>query len=274
LIECEVNLKPSFNTLSLKNNLKKYVDQEINKGGINKISLYYRDLNNGPWFGIDEREFFSPASLTKVPLMMAYYLKAEQNSSILQKKIKCQSLESYEAQNFSPEQKLELGQKYTIDELISRMVKSSDNVALNMLLDNVSEKEANKVFSDLGISVSKTNQDPEGDFLSVKNYASFFRVLYNASYLNNEMSEKALELLSQSSYTRALRAGIPKEIVVAHKFGERKYLDTGERQLHDCGVVYHQKSPFLLCVMTRGDNFDTLNRIIKEIASLTYQQID
>jgi len=28
-------------------------------------------------------------------------------------------------------------------------------------------------------------------------------------------------------------------------------------QLHDCGIVYYPETPYLLCVMTKGWNFET-----------------
>jgi hypothetical protein len=44
------------------------------------------------------------------------------------------------------------------------------------------------------------------DFLSVKDMATFFRILYNASYLGRENSEYALKLLSQVDFNNGLRA--------------------------------------------------------------------
>lgn len=46
------------------------------------VSVYFKDLNAGKWFFIDN-EKFSPASLSKVPLMIAYYKLAESQPAIL-----------------------------------------------------------------------------------------------------------------------------------------------------------------------------------------------
>lgn len=55
--------------------------------------------------------------------------------------------------------------------------------------------------------------------LSVVEYSTFFRVLFNASYLSQASSEKALGYLAQSTFTAGLRAGVPAQVQIAHKFG-------------------------------------------------------
>ena len=44
-----------------------------------KISFYYRDLNHGAWIGINENEKYTPSSLLKVTIMIAYFKEAESN---------------------------------------------------------------------------------------------------------------------------------------------------------------------------------------------------
>jgi beta-lactamase class A len=86
------------------------------------------------------------------------------------------------------------------------------------------------------------------------------------------MSEKALKLLSQIKYTDALVKGINNpQIIVSHKFGERTFNDTGEKQLHDCGIVYIPQKPYLVCIMTRGDDFTKLSSSIAQISKTIYQ---
>lgn len=106
------------------------------------------------------------------------------------------------------------------------------------------------VFNDLGIPLPR-----DIDYaLSVKEYASFFRILYNASYLTRENSEMALKLLSESKFRGGLAGKIPSDIVIAHKFGEREMIDengSSINQLHDCGIVYYTPYPYLICIMTR-----------------------
>ena len=110
--------------------------------------------------------------------------------------------------------------------------------------------------------------------LSAENYASFFRVLFNASYLSRSLSEKALSLLAQSDFKDGLVAGVPPGIKVAHKFGFRITGINGEiKQLHDCGIIYYPRHPYLLCIMTSGKSYEYLDDAIKELSRVVYQEI-
>ena len=128
-----------------------------------------------------------------------------------------------------------------------------------------------QLYTDL--QISPPNDAVSDDFMTVKTYASFFRILYNASYLSPAMSEKALSLLSQITFDKGIVAGVPNNIPVAHKFGERIYTDNQEHQLHDCGIVYHLTDPYLLCVMTRGTDFNVLTSVIKDLSKQVWDEM-
>lgn len=71
----------------LENRLTQFIQDKKSSGELIQGSVYFRDLNNGPWFGVDEKTDFAPSSLLKLPVMMAYYKIAEDNPAILSKKI-------------------------------------------------------------------------------------------------------------------------------------------------------------------------------------------
>jgi beta-lactamase class A len=111
--------------------------------------------------------------------------------------------------------------------------------------------------------------------LSVKEYASFFRVLYNASFLTREHSEQALALLAETDFPYGIESGLPPGTVVAHKWGIRTSTVQGEdvEQLHDCGLVYYPNHPYLLCVMTRGDDTLRQAQLIAEVSRVVYDEV-
>jgi hypothetical protein len=45
------------------------------------------------------------------------------------------------------------------------------------------------------------------------------------------------------------------------------------RELHDCGIVYLPDNPYLLCVMTKGNDFAKMEKIIEEISRLSYERL-
>lgn len=273
LLECEPGQDSSKLTglNPLQQEISSLIENEKKSGLITEAAVYFRDLNNGPWFGVNEHKPFSPASLLKLPVMMAYYKKSEKNPELLQKKVKYEAKDQLLQQNFTPTNSIEKGKEYSIDELIERMMIYSDNGALTVLEDNIEPTLIDKITLDLGVETA-TKATPE-DFMSVKGYSGLFRILYNASYLEKNLSEKALEILSRTEFTKGIVGGVPKSIKVSHKFGERE-LSEGIKQLHDCGIVYHPNSPYLLCIMTRGSDLLSQEDVIAKISSLTFHGIE
>jgi hypothetical protein len=93
--------------------------------------------------------------------------------------------------------------------------------------------------------------------------------------LNPEASEQALELLAESDYGNALRAGINPAIPVAHKFGLlTREAEPKERELHDCGIVYYPNNPYLLCVMSKSTlPLSEIETTIADISKTVYDYL-
>ena len=271
LLECYSNKSDSPENNKLKNKIEYLLTTEIREKKITEASVYFRDLANGPWIGINENKEFTPASLLKVPILITYYKMAENNPEILKQLILTDAAnQGFTTPNIRPAKTIEVGKKYSVEELLEAMIIQSDNFAANTLLSKLSEEGFAKIFNDLGLSYPNIYKTE--DFMSVKDYASFFRILYNASYLDKFYSEKALKLLASSEFNLGLTAGLPENIEIAHKFGERKNNDI--EQLHDCGIIYKQNKDYLLCVMTRGTDFDNLADVISDISKLVYENVN
>jgi len=276
LLDCAEESDETISANRLKNLVEKYINESKSAGKASVVAVYYRDLNNGPWFGINSSTDFTPASLLKIPLMLTYFKLAEKDPSVLQQKIKnnaADTQEMYDSMNFKAEKQLEPNADYTVEELITRMIEYSDNVAYKILLDNVDKPKLQSIYEDFGIDISKGINNTSEDILTLKDYSSFYRILYNASYLNKDLSEKVLELLSKTTFNSGLVAKLPENTVVAHKFGERHFSGTNESQLHDCGIVYTADKNYILCIMTKGTDFNNLIEVISNISSQVYTYI-
>ena len=270
ILDCENVSQNDSSVISLyKVNQK--VESLKDKYGVEDISLYFRDLNNGPWVGISEEKIFSPASLLKTPIIMALFKYAETNPDILNKEIitKESDILADSNQNIVFPDVLKKDTKYTLLQVAESMIKKSDNAGVGIILNNIPKNYVDGVFRSIGVPYKDLNTEVS---LRVKDYAAFFRVLFNASYLDREMSEKTLEILSESEYKNGLVAGVPEDITVAHKFGER--VSDNIYQLHDCGIIYYPQNPYLLCVMTRGNSFKNQEDFIKDISNYIYTEID
>lgn len=242
------------------------------------ISIYYRALNNGDRVGINEKEYFSPASLMKLPILLAYLKKAESEPELLDKKVvyhKDPEFANYK-QNFMPTKELQEGNEYSIREYLVYMIKYSNNDASITLEDNIDTTYILKTFSDLWMAFPSIISWAFDNNIRVKDYATFFRILFNSSYLNKENSQWALELLSTTAFNDGLVAGLPRDMAVAHKFGERGIIGLNgreQKQLHDCGVVYFPKHPYIICIMTRGYDRDILKSTLKDISKIIFDEM-
>ena len=241
------------------------------------VAVYFRDLENGNWFGIRDSEPFSPESQLKLPLMIAYFRWAETNPLVLRKRLPAVlPSDRPEPRYLKPRRPLEQGRSYTVNDLIYRMVVDGNPDAYTLLSANLPVKHEQKIYTDLYVNYDPQKKD---DSLSLSAYASFFRVLFNASYLSEELSEKALRHLARSSFQDGMAAGVPPGIDVARKAGER-FLEAGDGetpdlvQLHEFGIVYHARRPFLLGVTVRGTDFDDLAGVISDITKLIYTEVD
>jgi len=253
------------------------IDAWKKEGRVEEVAVFFRDLENGPTFGINDHEKFIPASLLKVPVMFTYFKLAEEDPSILENKLEYKTAlsELLPPQTGASEHKLELGRTYKVDNLIFRMIAYSDNGANLLLLEHLKRLSPDRdllteTFTELGMINLKG--DIEAEALSAKTYASFFRLMYNSSYLSKEFSEKGLKYLSQSDYKQGIRGGIPGNISVANKFGERQ-ISEDRVQLHDCGIIYYPENPYLLCVMTKGNDFEELSDTIRSVSGAVWEEI-
>ena len=204
--------------------------------------------------------------------MMAYLKISESKREILDEKLTYNGEYEYDDNIDSTEETIKRGVTYKIEELIKKMVVNSDNRSKDLLKYNL-EKEypevLAKIYAGLGLEKEYKNMS-NNDFVSVKDYASIFRILYNASLLNQDTSERALSILSEVKYDYGIVKGLPEGIASARKFGYRSENVLNESQFHDCGIIYRPDRPYLLCIMTKGRNPESLPEMIEDISKIVY----
>ncbi len=263
---------------NLRSNIISNINSQEASGSVKDVAVYFRDLVHGPIFGINELENFAPASLLKLPLALAYMNLKDTHPGLLQKKIGYISSTTPPllSQNFPPAVTIEANHFYSIQDMIFDMLVYSDNTSYSVLGNYFENDIPNgnqllyQTYQDLGILAPQETLDQN---ISVHSYASLFRNLYNASYLDPKSSEGILSLLEQSTFTLGLVGGVPPGTKVAHKFGEFTFPDN-THQLHDCGIIYYPGNPYLLCVMTKGKDWNALEKTIQTISNMTYTEVN
>lgn len=270
------------NYLTLQNDITDYIHAATASSTVSEVAVYFRDLKDGPTFGVNASDAFAPASLLKLPIAMALFELSEEHPNVLDMQVLYDKA-ALQKQFSIPEQinydftgeTLQDGNTYSVRDLMQASVTYSDNTAYYALIKFINEQYpggvayVGKALQELGVIDPRT---PEEQTVTVRDYASLFRLLYNASYLNAADSQELLGWLAASTYDAGLVAGVPAGTVVANKFGERQ--EGTDKTLHDCGIVYYPDNPYTLCIMTKGSDWGVLKKTIADVSRMVYQAVD
>ncbi len=271
LVECRFGTdRGSYATL--RGELNALVAQARADARLGAIAIDVHDLESGRELVIDADLKFTPASLFKLPTVLGILRMAEQDPALLDREVEFQPTPSDLRQEVPVATPLVPGRRYTVRHLVEQAIIQSDNDAAALLHEVSTVDRFLGTFSELGLRPPALGVND--DFYSVREYAAFFRSLFNAGYLGPEMSEWVLGLLSRTRFRDGLVAGVPDTVEVAHKFGERRsdvHLPGMRQQLHDCGIVYFPARPYLLCVMTRGESIPELASVIRDVSATVYR---
>jgi beta-lactamase class A len=257
------------NLVSTKQEIEQLILNYKTLQGVTSTSVYLRDYNNSEWISINENEMYDPGSLFKVPILMTYLKMNELSPGVLNKEIVYNQPFAINKKVAFKSKSIQLGNKYKVKELLKYMIEYSDNNATSLLSSNINTEVFIKLFTDLDMKAPVI--DAEQYQLSAQQYSYFMRAIYNASYLTIEDSEYAAELLTKCDFKDGILKGLPKDIQVAHKFGESG--TPIDRQLHESAIVYLNDKPYLITIMTKGKDIKVLSKLMGDISQLVYNNM-
>ncbi len=231
-----------------------------------RVGVYFEFLNTGANISINQDERFWPASLSKMPTVLAVMKKVQDGEWKLSNELVLFSEDQDE--RFGEVYKNKPGTRITIEELLKETLINSDNTAHRMLVRNLSSEDYTDIFAALGMeALFDENYD-----ITAKEYSRIFRSLYTASYLNRENSQIILSWLTQTRFDEFLHAGIPSDVLFSHKIGE----EFEQVIFLDSGIVYVPNRPYLITVMVEvGDGFgvEKAQQIMKELSESAYTYV-
>ncbi len=161
---------------------------------------------------------------------------------------------------------------YELQELARRMIADSDNTATNVIVDLIGMDAVNEEASKLGLTgtaMARKMMDVVAADQGMRNRmtsddaATILNLIASGKFVNEQMSELAMNFLLQQTINAGLTDAIPAGVQVAHKTGE---LNQAE---HDGGVVL-AAHPYVLVVMTEGiDNYLGVS-VIADVSRAVY----
>lgn len=254
---------------SLKSDIAAFIEQSQNKGMITSASVYVKDMNSGFWTSMSGTREYHPGSLMKVPVLL-YYLKQEElHPGTLKKEF------VYEKPNISfPAQKYKgdsiiPGRKYPVEKLLRYMIGESDNNATYLLSSHIDQEQYRAFFKDIDIAVDEPNDILYA--ISPRQYSKFLRLLYNATFVNEELSEYGLRLLTESRFREGIVKELPEGTIVAHKFGESGLNDMMD--FSESAIIYAHNSPYILTIMTSGNHIDAQTAFVSGMSAMIYKRL-
>lgn len=253
-----------------------YIDKATSNRKVSDASVYFRKLENGEWISVYPDKTYSPSSLLKVVNMITVQRATESDPALLSKQVPIKPEDMHLADNgrYFAKNQIRADRAYTVQELMEHSIKESDNVANKTLKTMVGDERLSKTYADLRMPEVELAADRG---YTTQIYSHLFRALYNGTYLSKPTSEKVLDLLSQTSFNNGIVSGVPVGITVSHKFGVNSINPSGGApyvELHDCGIVYHNETPYFICIMTRGSDYEVLESVLKDISKISWDYVD
>lgn len=240
-----------LNFLKLRQILNKQTEPYKDSFGV-----YFEYLPTGTSIGVNSTNEFYSASLFKTPIIMAYYHYLERTGKngedlIIQK----EDINK----NFGDLWKRGAGAKISSEEAVKLALSESDNTAARVIARRIQDQDFQAVYDSLGVDFVTGSG---GAIISTRDYSTILKALYFSSVLNRDDSNKILKYLSESQFNDKLVAGLPSGTLVAHKIGD--YRDEKNNQAYtDCGIVYLPQRPYMLCMLSVGDENTARERMSK-----------
>ncbi len=215
-----------------------------------KVSVYVEDLSNGA------KVFFNNSPMKSASLIKLYVAGC-----------------AYEHMG-----ELQAGEQYAgeTENLICRMIQSSDNDATNTLITRLGSGNTESgmelvnqfcsghgyVETNIGRQMLDFSSDRD-NYTSVQDCGKFLRDIYDGDLSG---AEQILSYMKNQERRSKIPAGVPDGIVTANKTGELTDVE------NDVAIVYAENGTYSLCVMT-SDLSDTsgARQVITELSRNVYQ---
>ena len=246
-----------------------------------KISVYYEDIENGYKYDWNGKTVYYSASCVKAPFALTVLKAASEERAEYDKKVAeliAQYGDSAELPEFTPKYDFDkvftytqdkyrpgsgviknekYGTQFTYRELLTKMLKYSDNVAFAELKNEYGVSMLKSFAKEIGTTAMKSNIYNATATDLGKSMKKIYEFFENDTYYAPSMKKTMME----SIHTVMIGSGVsPKKI--AHKYG----WDDGA--YHDMAIVY-DKHPYVLVIMSDMDSGGSnVNSYIQKVASL------
>ena len=238
------------------------------------VSIVIKDLATGWDITLNDTVLVPSASLVKIPIMLSCFYANQEGRVSFKDILILKGSDRVSGSKVLGD--FPAGSRFTVEDLLDPMITQSDNSAANLLIGYLGFDTLNTYFKEMGLkntNLARKMMDfaerrrGEENYTTAQDMAFLLEKLYHKDFLNKEVSEQCLILLSEQKINDRIPKKLPKDgTFIAHKTGLERNI------CHDVGIVYTQKGDFLICVLVKHNDKTAARskKLISDIALLTY----
>ena len=249
-------------------------DTDRNLDGVMGVAV--QDLTSGQTLFLQPDEVFAQASTIKIAVLAELYHQAQQG------KLKLTDLYTVQKSDLVQDSDIMNGltpgvTRITLRDLGTMMVAVSDNSAANVLIDRVGMENVNALLNSLGLTHTrlrrkmmdlKAASEGRENISTPREMMTLLDQVYRGKVLDQELTNDFFSMLSTHKDSWIPR-DFPEGVKAANKPGSLE----GVR--NDCGVIFVENRPYILCVMTAYlRNERDGEEAISKISLATYRMFD
>lgn len=234
--------------------------ERVNSLSTGTMGIYYKNLRTEETFEHNSIEIFPPASTFKIYTAILTLLSVEKKEFSLKNSIALS--QALYVPYGSVYTRANIGTDYMISDILYNMIAGSCNTGQSMLFAKLTRDGIeSRLTSELGLTSTSLK-----DFKTTpKEMAQTLEKLYEGDILTEEYRTLLIGLMNKSSTTDRIRAGLPKDALVANKGG------TLAGSKHDVAIVSSPNGDYILAIYTKDVNETEAVNIIKEISKTVWE---
>ena len=219
----------------------------------------------GTWLSVGDHETtsFKMASTFKLPLALYLYTLAHQGKLRLTERMVYD--EGFYQGGAGSLRYEDPGDSYTLQDLATRAIRQSDNVAQAMLTSRLGRQHVLDFMAGLGGSAVYREGNP---WATPSDLVLYMRAASDFARQDAKLGGRFMSDLTHTEFTDRIRAGTPASVVVAHKIGNLIGV------VNDVALVKAPAGDYYLAMMSSGVPSDEAGAAVeKRVAAMVYEAI-
>ncbi|MBD3366308.1 hypothetical protein GF360_03140 [candidate division WWE3 bacterium] len=214
--------------------------------------IYIENLNTKQKYTYNAQDSFYGASLYKILVAGAVY------DAISEDKLSFNYIYTYENTDYTSGsgvlQNYAQGTTYSIDELLDFLLKSSDNIAQNILERNLEVKDIIDFYKRHTKMPAEKQNFSNNLNTNPKEIAQILTSIYQDSTWSKELKRDFFERMTKTEFEDRIAQTLPLGATFSHKIGNAPQLSSW----HDCGIIFAKDftQTTVVCLMSKNTQYE------------------